>query len=226
MRKLLTLAMASAAAFAMPTVASAQALTVDGVPGTPLSYQIFGIKDVGNPVYGSAPTNTTTPSVRFDATTNINMDIGNGAAIIKDASATPSWTLITINPDLDFTALKFDISTTAEATVQLYYILAGGGTSDANYPSNYVTTCATCTLTANGNDNHFLFNGGTFNGVMLQVQTTGAFIYTVKQMSFTPAGTSVPEPATWGLMLLGFGGMGMALRRSRRRGKQNLMQIA
>jgi hypothetical protein len=36
--------------------------------------------------------------------------------------------------------------------------------------------------------------------------------------------TSVPEPATWALMLLGFGGIGMALRRNRR--KQGLMQIA
>ena len=34
----------------------------------------------------------------------------------------------------------------------------------------------------------------------------------------------VPEPATWTLMLLGFGGMGMALRRSRRR--PALAQIA
>jgi hypothetical protein len=40
---------------------------------------------------------------------------------------------------------------------------------------------------------------------------------------FTTGG-SVPEPATWALMLLGFGGMGMALRRSRR--QQALMQIA
>jgi hypothetical protein len=37
---------------------------------------------------------------------------------------------------------------------------------------------------------------------------------------------TVPEPATWGLMLLGFGGMGMALRRSRRRSTRTLMQIA
>jgi hypothetical protein len=37
---------------------------------------------------------------------------------------------------------------------------------------------------------------------------------------------AVPEPATWGLMLLGFGGMGMALRRSRRRSTRTLMQIA
>ena len=35
----------------------------------------------------------------------------------------------------------------------------------------------------------------------------------------------VPEPATWGLMLLGFGGIGMALRRSRRRSGA-LMQVA
>jgi hypothetical protein len=37
---------------------------------------------------------------------------------------------------------------------------------------------------------------------------------------------TVPEPATWGLMLLGFGGIGMALRRSRRRSTRTLMQIA
>lgn len=35
----------------------------------------------------------------------------------------------------------------------------------------------------------------------------------------------VPEPATWGMMLLGFAGVGMALRRSRRRSTA-LMQVA
>ena len=40
---------------------------------------------------------------------------------------------------------------------------------------------------------------------------------------YTPG--AVPEPATWAMMLLGFGGMGMALRRSRRQSKY-LMQIA
>ena len=40
----------------------------------------------------------------------------------------------------------------------------------------------------------------------------------------TPVG-SVPEPATWAMMLLGFGGMGVALRRSRRQSK-SLMQVA
>jgi hypothetical protein len=36
--------------------------------------------------------------------------------------------------------------------------------------------------------------------------------------------TTVPEPATWGMMLLGFAGIGMALRRRRRSGA--LMQVA
>jgi hypothetical protein len=42
---------------------------------------------------------------------------------------------------------------------------------------------------------------------------------------FDTGARGVPEPATWGLMLLGFGGIGMALRRSRRRAGA-LMQIA
>ena len=37
---------------------------------------------------------------------------------------------------------------------------------------------------------------------------------------------AVPEPATWALMLLGFGGIGMSMRRGRRHSKQALMQIA
>ena len=36
---------------------------------------------------------------------------------------------------------------------------------------------------------------------------------------------AVPEPATWGLMVLGFAGVGMAIRRSRRR-RSALLQIA
>lgn len=38
----------------------------------------------------------------------------------------------------------------------------------------------------------------------------------VTQNSVGPLGGAVPEPATWGLMLLGFGGLGAMLRRSRR----------
>ena len=40
-----------------------------------------------------------------------------------------------------------------------------------------------------------------------------------------PLNTAVPEPATWALMLLGFGGIGVAMRRGRRR-SSTLMQVA
>src|SRR5947209_8412733 len=61
----------------------------------------------------------------------------------------------------------------------------------------------------------FTYPGGAFtlmvNNVSVSGSTDGSrisgFIQTLP----------VPEPATWTLMLLGFGGMGMALRRSRRR---------
>ena len=36
------------------------------------------------------------------------------------------------------------------------------------------------------------------------------------ETGFVTGGGGVPEPATWGLMLVGFGGLGLALRRSRR----------
>jgi len=50
---------------------------------------------------------------------------------------------------------------------------------------------------------------------------TGGGVTTGNASFYVAAG--VPEPATWGLMLLGFGGMGMVLRRRR---KAVLAQIA
>lgn len=46
-------------------------------------------------------------------------------------------------------------------------------------------------------------------GATLEVSSGDASIYNV---------TAVPEPASWALMLLGFGGLGVALRRARRTG--------
>jgi hypothetical protein len=55
--------------------------------------------------------------------------------------------------------------------------------------------------------------------------STGGGFADLKQLRVTLASGAVPEPATWAMMLLGFGGIGMALRR-RRRGSARLEQIA
>src|SRR4051794_23678325 len=110
MRRVLISALAASAAisFASPAIAS-QSIIPD-VTGTPDSYQIFGIKSVGNVVYGSSPNNSSVPNVTFDSGvgTTVQVSIGNGAAQIDPNTGT--WTQIIINPDLLFTDMKFAIS--------------------------------------------------------------------------------------------------------------------
>ena len=58
---------------------------------------------------------------------------------------------------------------------------------------------------------------GTFSGGGYDA-TPGAFTFSTQGgnvTTFSATTTAVPEPATWALMLLGFGGIGMAMRRRR-----------
>ena len=71
-------------------------------------------------------------------------------------------------------------------------------------------------------------NSATLTTGALAANTTYRFRYTVNMgsagnVSGNAAFYPVPEPATWAMMLLGFGGIGFAMRR---RGQQALAQIA
>jgi hypothetical protein len=72
----------------------------------------------------------------------------------------------------------------------------------------------------------FLFDFGTTGSNTLTITgRAGANALGTSDAAILSTGLApVPEPTTWALMLLGFGGMGMALRRGRRR--KTLMQIA
>ncbi|MFL6720877.1 MAG: PEPxxWA-CTERM sorting domain-containing protein [Sphingomonas sp.] len=59
----------------------------------------------------------------------------------------------------------------------------------------------------------------------VHLTTTGGGFKDLKQLRLTGGTIALPEPATWAMMLLGFGGIGMAMRR-RRRSASTLMQIA
>jgi hypothetical protein len=58
---------------------------------------------------------------------------------------------------------------------------------------------------------------GLFDRVTITGTGTDYHPFGIDNLNFTVGG-AVPEPATWAMMLLGFGGIGMAMRRSRKHG--------
>jgi len=226
MKKFLLLLCASGTALAATPAAAV--VTLATTNGTPLASQIFGIKSTGNPVYGSSPNNTNIPNVTYTADTITTMDIKSGGAQINDAnggnskSASPSWSMLIINPDLDFSAMKFALQTTSAGNVDVLYLLTGSGL-DPNLFSSYTSQCATCSFSSdNKSDDKYLINGATFDGIMLRMAGGNALVapatmFEFKTNSYDLAQPSnVPEPATWALMLLGFGGVGYSMRRRRK----------
>lgn len=73
--------------------------------------------------------------------------------------------------------------------------------------------------------NSVVFNLGAFNGSLNSISNLRFQYGTALTDPSLTTTRVVPEPGTWGLMLLGFAGVGMAIRRSRKRGA-TLMQIA
>lgn len=78
--------------------------------------------------------------------------------------------------------------------------------------------------TGNQPGTYFEFAGSRTNGAFVNggayalatnsnVGVNGRYVFNVRNGNVTPAPGAVPEPATWALMLLGFGAIGSALRR-------------
>lgn len=221
MRYILTAVLAGAACVACASPAMA-AVSVSNTNGDPLDNKIFGIKAEGTTVYGSAPNNNGPANVTFTANTTVGM--GNGFAQINDATPrTPDWTWLIINPDDAFTSLKWAVQLTGSGTVSVYYLLTGSG-MDANNPLSYTSLAGT--YGADNSDLKKLLTGDAgeiFDGILIKT-TAPIDFFEVKQMSYNGLTPAVPEPSTWALMLLGFGGIGLTMRRRRRDGSQ--LQIA
>ena len=220
--KQLVLAVLTTAAFALSATTASAAVTVTNTNGSPLTNQIYGIAGTGTTVYGSSPNNDGIANVTF--TGNTQIAVGAGFAQINDATPdTSDFYSLIINPLQDFSDFKFSTMLTGAGTIDVYYLLAGSGL-DANNLTNY-TLCATCSYAADNSNLNKLLSGGTFDGFAIKTTAPIAF-FEVKQMSFNGVPGAVPEPATWAMMLLGFGGMGVALRRRRRVVSLHLAQIA
>jgi len=242
MRRVLKTALAGAAAIGLSSAANASVVLND-VNGPNLSVAIKAsttntVNDTSQ-VFGCTQNNGQCDNVTFTANTAVHITDGAGYAAISDVAGGGVFTAITSDPVPAFSAYQFSIQLVENSFILVQYSL--DGTSWLNAIAGDVTnpfaqngnTLKDYQITANAGEAISAIRVSTCSGSTLATcnQTgtgagTGAGIFLFKQNSINLATTPpVPEPATWAMMLLGFGGIGMAMRRSRRR-SSTLMQVA
>ncbi len=247
MNRVLISILATAAALSFATTASATATIVDQT-GPDLAIRFYASQDpvavapnVGPVVYANAgPANAAGHNTEwsgftsynpitgvFGSSTVIDINTGGGFAQLHDHDfannnlATQDLYAVVMDiTTFDFTRYEFSImlgnlvNADVPSSISVYYMLAGS--------SSWTAALGNPLLTG-GNDNQFILTadaGTAFTKVL--IASTGASIFQIKQNSVNAA-PAVPEPATWALMLLGFGGIGIVVRRRR---TSALMQIA
>ncbi len=126
----------------------------------------------------------------------------------------------------------FTIPQTGLGSGSITTILAGltGGATDLDFLnvtfSNGSGTFVVPTMTNFG----FMESGGLANlPIMMNVQNTLSVTYLSRgqgsyggNLTFAPAVSPIPEPATWAMMVLGFGAVGFVMRRRR----QDTMRVS
>ena len=244
MRRVLMTALASAAiGIAAPAIAGP---TLVQQTGPDLDTKIYasgdnGIATVGTTVYGNTSNGaghdtpftgytTFNPVTNTGTLTTIDITGGNGFAQVEDNSFSQQNTngeddlfFLIMNPTPAFYLYEFSIQTLAGGQpINLFYALTSA-------PNTWILATGSPINNGNG-DTQYIFGDASdpslsIDKILIMSQSP---IEHVKQNSIQLTGTtvpSVPEPATWGLMLLGFAGVGVAMRRSRKR-KPALMQLA
>jgi hypothetical protein len=116
------------------------------------------------------------------------------------------------------TGFSFYYSSATAASVNVYDALNGTGNllATLNLAAQYNTNC---TGDPTGQYCNWTAIGVNFSGTAYSINFAGTAGYTgfdnITFGSATPGNGAVPEPGTWGMMLIGFAGIGFALRRRR-----------
>ncbi len=215
MRRVLITAFAAAAISAVGSTAAQASVTVSG---DSFAIGAFSGTDCPIPAAGGfnncwATQNGTVGTQPTDPTASrvVAAIASNGGGTTVDSTNYP-----TVDGG-EFT-VTFQAKTQSTPDTLLFTYLAGQGDPVLHYISikqadGYelfydAAGFASGTTYSFNTDTYFGVNGGGFSHVTVFDSTS-----------------AVPEPATWALMLLGFGGIGVAMRR-RRRHNGTLMQVA
>jgi hypothetical protein len=203
----ITTILASAAALGLAAIATPASAAIQLC--TSGASCVTGTTNVNLEAYSSAGTPTVTgtvgiggPLVTFTSTNGL-LDTNPGAATVFRADG-QDLTQLTFSILSGFSAAEFNLengspssfqvtltNSLGEILTQTFNGLQGSNVFYMVAPSGQTYTSAS-----------FTSLGGGFNDL--------------KQLRVITAAAAVPEPATWALMLLGFGGMGVAMRRTRR----------
>jgi len=149
----------------------------------------------------------------------------SAAVTIGTTSSTSGTTSVIVTDNVNYpNKLEFDTTNAAAGTVtSLFNFMVDTASigvfsaTTATFPSSSVTSLdlllgSTVLATSAGVGSGTLLPGNTYTFRYTANLATAGNISGPANFYLA----AVPEPATWGLMLIGFGGIGMAMRRRRR----------
>jgi hypothetical protein len=227
MKRVMMTALAAAAtvAFASPAVADVTSVPASSVQGTLVH---------GTGTETTAPTVTADlgsngPNiVNFNGTTNgpnnnFMLQGGSGQADVTGATITNNNTYDILTGNIYLTNyqgmqdIEFGLTSGVAGTVN--FVISALSATGAPETFNFTENVGT-------GDTFYAFlasNGESITNVYFSAGNPPTAFSLIKQVRIDLAAGAVPEPATWAMMLLGFGGIGVAMRRRR---KDALAQIA
>jgi hypothetical protein len=172
-----------------------------GCAAQPGSNVLLNTGDTGTSVQGTL--NNAPGTVTLTSTESLSLP-ANGAARVTATDGILNNPLTFSFDDGLISALEFNINALTNGDV---FFTFAGGDSDGQVTTLY-------DLASNG-ENFFNAFNGTFKSVTMTF-ANGATVQDVRQFRINAAPTAaVPEPATWAMMLLGFGAIGFGMRRRR-----------
>lgn len=220
MRRVLMMALATAA-FGFGAATSAQAAATLQLCTSGASC-VSGTTNVNLGAFNAPGAATVTgnvgiggPVVNFYTGTGTLLETNTGAATIFTASGADLTTLTFQLVTGAFTSAEFNLEGGTPKVFDVTLSAVGGG-SQLIHVDN-----------ANGANIFDIIAGSGESYTTASFSTSNGSFKDFKQLRLVlaPGTPPVPEPATWALMMLGFGGIGVALRR-RRKATGALRQIA
>lgn len=173
-----------------------------GCAAQPGSNVLLNTGDTGTSVQGTL--NNAPGTVTLTSTESLSLP-ASGAARVRATDGILNNPLTFSFDDGLISALEFNINALTSGDV---FFTFAGGDSDGQVTTLYDL----------GDDGQNFFNAfnGTFKSVTMTF-TNGATVQDVRQFRMNAATpmAAVPEPATWAMMLFGFGAIGFGMRRRR-----------